>query len=169
MDEVVAHWTRSGQESRHVADAFCKRIYLFVKLFLFDSNFFHLCPVWSHWQWGRICIDDVLNLTRRQCFNANNDDPVHFGIYPSNLQYKRYRIPRFKCLSSRLSVVFAQSAEARCEVENEDVVGAALTCDTPTTSEWSIISLLTNVRLILQVWLCKSPYLNELCDFLSNC
>ena len=31
--------------------------------------------------------------------------------------------------------VFAESLEARCQVENEDVVGAAPTGDAPTTSE----------------------------------
>ena len=46
-----------------------------------------------------------------------------------------------KCLSSHLAVVFAQSIEARCEVENEDVVGAMLTGDAPTTFKWSTILL----------------------------
>ena len=41
----------------------------------------------------------------------------------------------FKCFSSHLAVVFAQCFEARCWGENEDVVGAALTGDAPTTSE----------------------------------
>ena len=36
-------------------------------------------------------------------------------------------------------------------VENEDVVGAALAGDAPTTSEWSTILLPNRVRLILQV------------------
>ena len=45
-----------------------------------------------------------------------------------------------------------QSIEARCEVENEDVVGAAPAGDAPTTSEWSTILLPTNVRFILEVW-----------------
>ena len=49
-----------------------------------------------------------------------------------------------------LTVVFAQSIEARCYVENEDVVGAAPTDDAPTTSEWSIL-LPTKVQLILEV------------------
>ena len=34
------------------------------------------------------------------------------------------QIPKLKCFSSRLVVVFAQSIEARCLVENEDVIGA---------------------------------------------
>ena len=40
-------------------------------------------------------------------------------------------------LSSRLAVVLqlSQSIEASYEVENEDVAGAALTGDVPTTSE----------------------------------
>ena len=51
-----------------------------------------------------------------------------------------------------LSVVFAQSIEARCwDVENEDVVGAAPTGGAPTTSELSTILLPTKVRLILEV------------------
>ena len=51
---------------------------------------------------------------------------------------------------SRLAVVFAQSIEARCYVENEDVVGATPTGDAPTTSEWSTILLPTQARLILE-------------------
>ena len=47
-------------------------------------------------------------------------------------------------------LVFAQSNEARCSVENEDVVGAAPTGDAPTTSEWLTILLPTKVRLILE-------------------
>ena len=35
---------------------------------------------------------------------------------------------------------------------NEDAVGAAPTGDAPTTSEWSTISLPTQVRLILETW-----------------
>ena len=46
---------------------------------------------------------------------------------------------------------FAESLEARCQVENEDVVGAAPTGDAPTTYEWSTILLSTKVRLILEV------------------
>ena len=38
---------------------------------------------------------------------------------------------------SRLVVVFAQSIEGMCYVENEHVVGAP-TDDSQTTSEWSI-------------------------------
>ena len=45
--------------------------------------------------------------------------------------------------------VFAKSLEARCQVENEDVFGAAPTADAPTTSEWTTILLPTKVRLIL--------------------
>ena len=46
-------------------------------------------------------------------------------------------MPKLKCFSSRLAVVFAQYMyiEAKCQMENEDVVGAAPTGDAPTTSE----------------------------------
>ena len=47
--------------------------------------------------------------------------------------------------------VFAESLEAKCQVENEDVVGAAPTGDAPITSERSTILLPTKVRLILEI------------------
>ena len=47
-------------------------------------------------------------------------------------------------------VIQSQSIEARCEVDNEDAVGAAPTGDAPTTSEWSIILFSNMVRLILE-------------------
>ena len=50
-----------------------------------------------------------------------------------------HQIQKLKCFSFWRAVVFAQYIEARCQVENEDVVGAAPTGDTPTTSEWSTI------------------------------
>ena len=46
-----------------------------------------------------------------------------------------------------LAVVFAQSIEAMCLVENEDVVGAAPTGDAPTTAELSTMLLPTKVHL----------------------
>ena len=55
-------------------------------------------------------------------------------------------------LVSYFAVVFAQSNEARCYVENADVVGAAPTGDAPTTSEWATILLPIKVRLILEIW-----------------
>ena len=61
-----------------------------------------------------------------------------------------HQIPKFKCFSSGLVVVFALSIEARCKVENEDVVGAAATGDV--TCEWSTILLPTKVLIILEVW-----------------
>ena len=64
-----------------------------------------------------------------------------------------HQIPKFKCLSSHLAVVFAQSIEAGCEVENE-VVGAVPTGDALTTSEWSTILVPIKVRVILETWRC---------------
>ena len=46
---------------------------------------------------------------------------------------------------------FAESIEAKCQVDNEDVVGAAMIGDAPTTSEWSTILLPTKLRHILEV------------------
>ena len=63
-----------------------------------------------------------------------------------------HQIAKLKCVLSHRAVVFAQTNEARCLVENEDVVGAAPTGDAPTTSEWSTILLPTMVRLILETW-----------------
>ena len=60
-------------------------------------------------------------------------------------------IANYEYFLSRLAAVFAQSIEARCYVEKEDVVGAAPTGDAPTTSERSTILLPTRVRLILEV------------------
>ena len=47
-----------------------------------------------------------------------------------------HQIQTFKCFLSHLAVVIAQSTEARCLVENEDVVGAALAGDAPNKFEW---------------------------------
>ena len=63
-----------------------------------------------------------------------------------------HEIAKLKCFSSRVAGVFAQSIEARCYVENEDVVGAPPTGDAPTTSEWTKMLLPTKVRLILEFW-----------------
>ena len=61
-------------------------------------------------------------------------------------------MPKLNTPSSRLGVAFAQPIEARYQVENEDVVGAAPTGDAPTTSEWSTILVSTKLGLILAVW-----------------
>ena len=70
-----------------------------------------------------------------------------------------YQIWKLKELSSRLGVAFGQSIEAKCKVENEDVVGVAPTGDATTTSEWSKVWLPTQVHLILEVWRYFSDYL----------
>ena len=66
--------------------------------------------------------------------------------------WEMHQIAKLKCISSCLAVVCAQSIEAMCSVDNEDVVGAAPTGDAPTTSEWSTIWLPTKVCLILEIW-----------------
>ena len=64
---------------------------------------------------------------------------------------KTHQFPTLKRFSYCLAATFAESFEARRQVENEDVVGAAPTGDAPTTSEWLTILLPTAVRLILEV------------------
>ena len=66
----------------------------------------------------------------------------------SNLYYKCTKSKNLEDFWSCLAVVFAQSIEARCWVENEDVVGAAPTGDAPTTSDWSAVLLPAKVHLI---------------------
>ena len=50
-----------------------------------------------------------------------------------------HQIPKLNWFSFSLAVVTDQSIGTRCWFENEGVVGAALTGDAPTTSEWSTI------------------------------
>ena len=62
--------------------------------------------------------------------------------------------------------------EARCEVEHEDVVGAAPIGDAPTTSEWSSNLLPTKVWLIRGLKVCDPlmiiwPHLKVLAHILS--
>ena len=76
---------------------------------------------------------------------------LQWESYRKTSNLSRTQSQKLKCFSSRLAVVFAQSIEAKCWVENEDVVGAAPTGDAPTTSELSTILLPTMVRLLLEV------------------
>ena len=87
---------------------------------------------------------------------------------------------KHRLFPSRLAVVCPQPTEAKCLVDNEDVVGAAPTGDAPTASELSTILLPTKVRLILETWryietynqfllLKRSEYLdNKCCEVISN-
>ena len=60
---------------------------------------------------------------------------------------------------------FAESLEARFQVENEDVVGAVPTGDAPTTSEWSTILLPTKVSYIRDLTVYGLPvHLYPLCS-----
>ena len=68
------------------------------------------------------------------------------SLVPSSLKYKTHQIPTLKTFSYCLAAIFAEAIEFRCQVENENVVGAA-----PTTSEWSTILLPIKVRLILEI------------------
>ena len=53
---------------------------------------------------------------------------------------------------SRLAVAFAQSIQAMCYVDNEDVVGAAPTGDAPTTCELSTMILPIKMRFVIEIW-----------------
>ena len=53
---------------------------------------------------------------------------------------------------------FVKSIEARCKVENEDVVGVAPTGDAPTTSEWSTISLPLSATYIRDLTVCINQW-----------
>ena len=93
---------------------------------------------------------------------------IHVSILPqvyyiyrqiSNIRHTTSQnIP--KCFSSCLTVLSAQSIEARCSVDNEDVVGAAPTADVPTTSEWSTILLPTTVCFISSLTVSDSKITN---------
>ena len=76
--------------------------------------------------------------------------------------YKSHQIPKLKCFLSPLAVGFAQSIEARCYVENEDVVAAAPTGDAPTASELSTNLLPTRVRQLHCLLRCP-----EFCTYAS--
>ena len=90
-------------------------------------------------EWHRVTPFKVIRMTH--CIGRKS-----FG-WDSELPYDLKKEDRRQTFN--LTVVFAQSTEARCSVKNEDVVGAAPTGDVPTTSEWSAILLATRVRLIL--------------------
>ena len=71
---------------------------------------------------------------------------LFLNIEKTGLYHKAYQIPELKCFSSRLTVVFAQSIEAMCLVENENLgdARASIKCLT--------ILLSTKVWLVLEVW-----------------
>ena len=77
----------------------------------------------------------VLKMGQWLCGMSPDNLAIFTCKIPSNLLYKAHQIPKLNCFPFRLAAVFALSIEARCFVENEDVVGAAPTGDAPTTSE----------------------------------
>ena len=72
-------------------------------------------------------------------------------LYRQVSNISRTKSQHLQRFSYCLAAIFTESFEARCQVENEDVVGAAPTGDVPTTSEWLTIPLPTKVHLILEV------------------
>ena len=80
--------------------------------------------------------------------DARNQASADLSSTYHQISNMSHQITNFKCVSSCLPVVFAQSIEARYQVGNEDAVGATPTGDAPTTSEWSTILLPTWVSYI---------------------
>ena len=70
----------------------------------------------------------------------------------SNIRHTKSQHLNVSRLVLQLTCPIGQSIEARCEVENEDVVEATPTGDAPTTSECSTTLLPTKVWLIIEVW-----------------
>ena len=124
----------------------------------FDEIFITGCTRSWHFdifQWWKFCQSDDMNEMEMRW---NTDEifitgctgswqlpaqPVMEIRLPSSLKYKMHQIPTLKRFSYCLAAVFAESLEATCQVENEDVDGAAPTGDAPSTSEWSTILLPT--------------------------
>ena len=75
---------------------------------------------------------------------------ISLSCYRQVFNIRRTKSQHLKDSRTVLQLSFGESLEARCQVENEDVVGAAPTGDAPTTSEWSTILLPTKMRLILE-------------------
>ena len=75
------------------------------QFYLYDRNFYMV--------WRRLCIETAPSFqtttkNHRLC-NARTDCDI-----PSNLLYMTHQIPKLKCISSCLAVVFPQSVEGRC-------------------------------------------------------
>ena len=76
---------------------------------------------------------------------------IEYRLTVKSLKYKTHQISTLERFPYSLTAVFAASLESRCKVENEDVVGAAPTSDSSTTSEWSTMLLPIKVCIILEV------------------
>ena len=75
-----------------------------------------------------------------------------FNIYHKISNIRRTKSPNLNVSPLDLQLSLPNPMRPGVEVENEDVVGAAPTGDTSTTSEWSTILLPTKVHLILETW-----------------
>ena len=73
-------------------------------------------------------------------------------LYHKTSNIRHIKSPNFNVSRLVLQLSLPNPMKPRCQVENEDVVGAAPTGDAPTISEWSTILLPTKVRLILETW-----------------
>ena len=97
-----------------------------------------------------LCINIKLYINVWHTYSCSSCDSLYQSY--CQISIKLHQIPKLQFFSSHLAVVFALSIEARCELENEDIFGAAPPGDAPTTSEWSTIWLPIKVQLVLEIW-----------------
>ena len=123
--------------------------------FISFDNAWKWCDMYIICQWWATYINSPLSIWI--CLSINTI--TKFSVTRSHIQriyrqmsnnIRRIKSKNINGFSSRPVVVFAQSTKDRCQVGNEDVVGAAPTGDASTTSEWSTISRPTKVILILK-------------------
>ena len=82
-------------------------------------------------------VEVLQKCTQYPSFCWGQDISEEPGEYRQVFNIRCTESQNLKCFSFWLAVVFVQYIKARCEAENEDVVGAAPTGEAPTTSEWS--------------------------------
>ena len=131
-------WTNAAILSTRPWRTYFSEILFKIQKFLFkEIHLKILSPKWQPFWLGL----NVLNKTLE--WKLVNDHKLHVKTC-----YRQVSNSTLKRFSYCLGAVFAESLEARCQVENEDVVGAAPTGDAPTTSEWSTILFPIEMRLI---------------------
>ena len=97
-------------------------------------------------RWHVLLLAHICNFKQRKAFYIN------ILKYRKISHIRHTKFEHFKFSSSCHAVVFVQ-CKARCQVENEDVVGATPKGHAPNTSEWSTVLLPTILLpLILEVW-----------------
>ena len=121
-----------------------------------------LCSMGSSYlcflDWDKICLKKCgyyctcwcLVYLLSQAISNHDIETTTVTVKISDTRCTKFQKPKY--ILSRLAVAFAHSIEARCQVENEDIVGAVPTGDAPKISEWSAVLLPIKVCLLLEVW-----------------